>query len=446
MTLVAAMLLGGCSAQREVPAPPVEMPEAFSKTGRAELSDQWWTAFDDAQLNALVDSSLTSNLSLRSTWQRLQAAQAVAEREAAALYPAVDADALGEITRGGASDEERLSLGLNASYEVDLWGRLRSRADAERYQARATRSDYQAAALSLTGELARTVYALVTARQQLALVDEQVETNAEVLELLENRLAFGQIPGVDVLRQRQLVQATYEQRAVVAARVERLEQQVAVLLGRSPVAAPERIPEALPALPPLPETGVPVELVRRRPDVQSALFRVRAADSELAAAISSQYPRLTLTAGGSTSATSADQLFREWVYSFAGSLLAPIFYGGELRAEVERAEAVRRERLYTYGQVVLVAFREVEEALTQEAAQRERILRLERQITLGQEAYDQLRIQYFNGTGSYLEVLTALDDLQQLRRDLLSARFALVESRIALYGALAGSIEAGRAS
>ena len=134
-------------------------------------------------------------------------------------------------------------------------------------------------------------------------------------------------------------------------------------------------------------------------------------------------------------------MFREWAYSFAGSLLAPIFYGGRLRAEVDRTEAVRQQRLFEYAQTVLVALREVEAALTLEATRREEIRHLERQIELGQRAFEQLRVQYLNGSGSYLEVLTAVDDLQQLRRDLLMARLALVESRIGLYRALAGPLE-----
>jgi NodT family efflux transporter outer membrane factor (OMF) lipoprotein len=421
----------------------MELPDAFSQSGAEVVPEAWWTVFEDARLDALVDTALASNFDLMVAWERVRAAQAVVDFEAAELYPFVNAEAsaiLSEAESEGQGGAE-VRLGLGAAYEVDLWGRIGARVAAERFSARATRADYEAAALSLSAEVTRAFYRLVEAQSQLRLAEEQIETNREVLQLIESRFGAGLVGGVDVLRQRQLLQATYEQRAEAAGRVQLLAQQIAVLVGRPPTRDVGPVPAALPELPPPPATGVPIDLVRRRPDVQSALLQVQAADRRVAAAISSRYPRLTLTASGSVAPVAADDVFREWAYSFAGSLLAPIFYGGRLRAEVDRTEAVRQQRLFAYAQTVLVAFREVEAALTMEATRREEIEHLERQVELGQRAFEQLRVQYLNGSGSYLEVLTAVDDLQQLRRDLLSARLDLVESRIGLYRALAGPFE-----
>jgi len=329
-------------------------------------------------------------------------------------------------------------------YEVDLWGRIQARVQAERFRAEASRADYQAAALSLSAEVVRTWVQLAEARSQRRLVQDQVETNETVLTLLQNRFETGQIRSVDILRQRQLLEATREQRTIVESRVQVLEHRLAVLLGRSPQAGVDDLPEALPELPPLPEAGVPTDLIRRRPDVQRALSELKAADRDLAAAISNQYPRLTLSVSASTAASTAQDLFQSWAYAFAGDLLAPIFRGGALRAEVDRTEAVRTQRLYEYGRTILTAFQEVEDALIREKKQRERIQQLERQVELAQQAYEQLRTQYFNGAADYLDVLTALDEVQQLRRDRLSAERTLVEDRIALYRALAGSFETER--
>ena len=277
----------------------------------------------------------------------------------------------------------------------------------------------------------------------MALIESQIETNQTVLQLIENRFRLGLVQAVDVLRQRQLVEATREQRVIADAERQVLVHQLAVLLGRPPQEGPGTQPEDLPDLPPLPATGVPLDLVQRRPDVQSAFLQLQAADQDVAAAIRNQFPRLTLTASA-TSEVTAGTLFQEWVTSFAGNLLAPLFYGGELRAEVDRTQAVRQQRLFEYGQTVLIAFQEVEDALVLEVRQRERISSLEDQLTLADQAYEQLRFQYLNGTSNYLEVLTALDEVQALRRDLLSARLTLVDQRIALYRALAGSFDTAR--
>lgn len=438
----------GCAAQTETQA-PVEPPDQFSASGDQAMPDQWWTAFENDSLNALVDSATAANFTLRSAWQRLQAAEAVVDREAGALYPDLEASGRAE-RRGGTEDAfaegGNFEVGLSTVYEMDLWGRIRERVKAEEFRARATRAEYQTAVLSVSAEVVRTWVRLAEARSQLALIDRQVETNETVLSLVQNRFEAGQVRSVDVLRQRQLVEATRERRTVVESEAQVLEHRLAVLLGRSPQADLEVGPDSLPEVPPLPETGVPADLLQRRPDVKSALNRLRAADQDLAAAISDQYPRISLSASGSTIADSATDLFETWAYSFAGNLLAPIFRGGSLRAEVDRSEAVRTQRLYEYGQTMLTAFQEVEDALVREQKQREQIQQLESQVDLARQSYEQLRLQYLNGTTGYLDVLTALDEVQQLRRDLLSARLLLVEDRIALYRALAGAVETDRAA
>jgi NodT family efflux transporter outer membrane factor (OMF) lipoprotein len=445
---LAAGTLFGCAGSPETTA-PVDAPSDFSASGSQDVPDAWWTTFENDRLNALVDSATASNFTLRTAWERLQAAEAVVDRESGALFPDLEASGQAQVTRteSGEADAdagENLSAGISSVYELDLWGRIRSRVQAEQLRAEATREDYQAAALSLSAEVVRTWVQLAEARSQLRLVEQQVETNTTVLNLLQNRFETGQIRSVDVLRQRQLVESTREQRAAVESQTQVLEHRLAVLLGRPPQAGVEALPDSLPALPPLPETGVPTDLVRRRPDVQSAFHRLQAADRDLAAAISDQYPRLTLSASASTAAESAQDLFQTWAYSFAGNLLAPIFRGGALRAEVDRTDAVKQQRLYAYGQTILTAFQEVEDALIREQKQQEQIQRIRRQIELAQQAYEQLRTQYLNGTTDYLDVLTALDEVQQLRRDLLSARLTRIEDRITLYRALAGAFETGR--
>lgn len=442
---IAIALLAGCTAEKEI-STPVDAPERFSESGTSVVPERWWTSFDDPKLDTLVQTALDSNFTIRSAWYRLRSAQAVVTREKAGLFPTLDGSVQGSYSDViyEFQDSEDISIGLNTSYEVDLWGRIRSQVQAEQYRMEAARSDYQTAALSLSAEITRTWYQLAEARNQLQLVNQQIETNRRMLELLENRFGSGQIRGVDILRQRQLVEASREQKTNVERRIKLLEHQLAVLKGQSPQQLEMTMQDSLPELPALPETGLPVELVQRRPDVQSAFNRLKAADRDLASAISSQYPRLNFSASISTASSNVTDLFQQWAYSLGGGLVAPILYGGELSAEVDRAEAVKQQQLYDYGQTVLIAFREVEDALVREQKQVESIQSLEKQLSLAEQTYDQLRLEYFNGTADYLDVLTALNEVQQLRRDLLSSRLALVEYRIGLYRSLAGSFDTGR--
>jgi outer membrane protein TolC len=171
---------------------------------------------------------------------------------------------------------------------------------------------------------------------------------------------------------------------------------------------------------------------------------LQAADREVASAISNQFPRISLSASLSTADLNGGNLFEDWGRSLAGNVIAPLFYGGQLSAEVDRNQAVKKQRLYQYGQSILTAFREVEDALAQEKKQREKIQSIRNQLEIARQAYEQLRIEYFNGMGNYLDVLTALDEVQQLQRDLLTAKMVLLEYRIALYRSLAGGFETTR--
>lgn len=439
---VAILILAGCKTQQEI-TEPVEIPDSFSDSGTELVADKWWTSFDDDQLNTFIDTAMQSNFSLLTAWERLQEAESVVDRESSVLFPDLEASASAQTNRysDNSQDSDEIELGLSSVYEIDLWGRIGSTIDAEQFRARASLFDYQTAALSLAAEIVRTWYQLADAQNQLDLVEEQVDTNLNVLELLNNRFRIGQIESVDVLRQQQLVEATREQRTNAEVRVRTLEHQLAVLMGQTPQNGLNLNPDRLPELPSLPDAGLPADLVQKRPDVRSAFAQLHAADNDLAAAISNQYPRFTISASASTASESAGGLFESWVLSFAGNLLAPVFYGGELRAEVDRNQAVRNQRLYEYGETLLTAFREVEDALVREQKQEERIQSIERQLELADQAYRQLRIQYLNGSGNYLDVLTALDDIQQLRRDLLTARLTIIEHRISLYRALGGSFE-----
>lgn len=446
-TLAVGLLAAACAPRVATTEWSEPAPEAFSESGERVAPTRWWTEFDDPTLDVLVEDALRSNLDLASAWQRLQQARALVERESAFLWPELDGFAEFDARRPANGDGESVTLGASAFYEVDLWGQIRSAVDAEEYRARATLADYRTVALSLSAEVTRAWFQLMEAHAQRDLIDAQIDTNAQVLDLIRARVGTGQVRGVDILRQQQLIESTRAQRIAAETRIETLEHLLAVLLGRPAQEGPgAAVPGAarLPGLPPLPDTGLPAELVRRRPDVQRAHLLLHAADADVAVAVAAQYPRLTLSASASTTDSGADELFEDWARSFAANLVGPLFDAGRRGAEVDRARALAEQRLAEYGQATLIAFQEVEDALAVERRQRERIASLEEQLRLGERTYEQLRAEYFNGLADYIDVLTTLTDLQRTRRDLLGARLTLVEARIALYRALAGGFATGR--
>ena len=439
-------ILTSCTPRLSPADAPIEQPEAFSFSGTAQAADDWWTAFNDPVLDSLVAQGLDNNLGLAGNWEQFQAALAVVDRESSFFWPQVDAVAGAAIDRPqrNFSENEDLRVGLSASYELDLWGRIRAAVQAEEFRAQATLYDYQAAAMSLSAEISITWYRLLTARKQLELVDEQIQTNEDIMRLIRARFTGGQIRAVDILRQEQLLENTRDQRIIYETEIAVLENQLAVLLGQPPQNLPQLPENALPALPPLPNTGLPLELVRRRPDLQQSFHLVLAADRDLAQAIRSKYPRISLDVIGQSQGGNFNNLFQDWAYSLAGNIIAPLFYGGRLNAEVERTEAVHNQLLYQYGQNLLVAFQEVEDALIREQKQNDRIEVLQRRLELSGKTNDQLKNEFLNGMTEYLDVLLSLDQEQQLQRDMLQAKQEQLEYRIALYRALAGGFETER--
>lgn len=444
---VLAILFLGCSPKFSNVALPIEDIQKFTYTGTEVLEEKWWTAFEDEQLNTIIDSAMRSNFDLAATWQQFMAAKATVVREAGIKWPQIEASAQTALNfpendfRGG----ENTQLGLSASYEVDLWGRIRTAVQAEKFRADASLYDYQTAAMSLSAEIATAWYQLLAAKKQLKITETQIATNENIIKLIRSRFVGGQIRAVDILRQAQLLESTKEQRIIFSTNIALLENRLAVLLGRQP--QNELVTETadLPELPELPEAGLPLELLRRRPDLQQSYALLLAADRDMASAVRSKYPRLALSARGQLRANNFANLFDNWAYSLAGNILGPLFYGRQLSAEADRNEAIKQQRLYDYGQTTLEAFEEVENGLVQDQMQVERVTNIARQLELAEKSNKQLRVEFLNGFSPYLDVLIGLDEEQQLRRDYVAAQSEQVLIRIALYRSLAGGFETERA-
>jgi multidrug efflux system outer membrane protein len=441
-----ALLLSSCAGHPPREDLPFEDLPAFSDSGEVAPLDRWWQSLEDDELSRRIELALAENFTLEAAWERLREAEASVATEAAARRPTLDGTGEAALEDGSDIDgRSRVGLGLQASYEVDLWGRVRKAVEAERLRADATALDYRAAAISLSAEVAIAWLQLTEARLQLTLISSQIETNETVLEVLELRFAVGQSGAADVLRQRQLVEATREQAVTVLNRIDVLEHRLAVLEGRPP--QDSVVAGGVPELPPLgamPEIGLPADVLMRRPDVQSVFLRIEAADRDVASAVRDQYPRIDLLAAVSTVAENPGGLFDAWLGSIGAQLVAPLYDGGRREAEIDRRAAIRGQLLARYGQAVLDALAEVEDALANERRQTERLDRLQTRLDLAERTYAQLRTQYLNGATDFIDVLTALEDQQRIERDLLAARLDRLLFRVALHRAIAGGFETAR--
>jgi len=451
--LLALMACGLAGCQPFKPSPRIHatevLPTSFSGSGQGdEYVERWWETFDSAELNALMDAALADSLTLKETWARLRQAEAVAVQAGAGLFPTLSAEASGSRTRSSTvgptgsrvtATTRRYGLGLAATYEVDLWGRIRSGQQAAELDRLATREALEAAAISLTAEVANRWVRILEQRATRDVLGEQLKTNRTFEELVELRFRKSFVSAVDVYQQRQTVARVEAQLPLVDSREQVLVHELTLLLGRSARADVPLAAGKLPQLAPLPPTGLPSELLARRPDVRAALASLQAADYRVAAARADRLPAIRLTGQAGFDSAELEDLFDNWAATLAAGLVAPILDGGRRTAEVERTLGVVQERLAAYQRTVLTAFKEVEDALVRERQQRKHLTALDRRIDVASNTLREARKRYGQGLSDYLPVLTALGTVQQLELDRLAARRDLVLFRISLYRALGGT-------
>ncbi|MBE0537387.1 MAG: efflux transporter outer membrane subunit [Phycisphaerae bacterium] len=446
--LLLLAVFSGCQPAEKEPRTLIDLPTAFSQSGSEPLEDRWWLVFDDPELDALMDEALGNNFSIRSTWDRLRQAEQTAVKAGAPLLPGVAYDAdvrRTRVDRGGQhAYSTAYSAGLVASYELDLWGRVRSVRQAAAMDAQAAQENVAAAAITLSAAVARTWYQLAEARLQQDVIARQIEANEKVLQIITLQFRQSHVGASDVLRQRQLVESGRAQLVQTSEAFALLQHQLSILLGRTPSTWWAESPIALTTVGVMPQTAAPATLIWKRPDILRAYRAIEAADKRVAAAVADQYPRISIVASADTSAIRTSDLFDDWAANLIGNLAGPLFDAGLRKAEVERTRAVVSELVNAYGQAVLQAIREVEDAIRQEAYQREYIASIGQQLKLATQVYERTRHRYLGGQLDYLRVLESLISQQSLERNELTARRVLVERRIDLCRSLAGGWEMER--
>jgi NodT family efflux transporter outer membrane factor (OMF) lipoprotein len=444
--LMTAVFFGGCAQPEPKPVDlSFDLPEAFSFAGGERLSAKWWQSFDDRQLDALIEQALSDNFSIRSAWDRLTAAEQIAIKAGTDVYPSVNYSVGAERTRretgNVTSYTSEYSAGLTALYEVDLWGRIRSSQQAAKLDVRAAQEAVNVAAVTLSASIAKTWYQLAEAKQKSQVISVQLETNRKVLEVIKLQFRQGLAGAADVFRQEQLAESSRGQLIQSEETVVLLQHQLSVLLGQPPALRWADDTIELVALGQMPVVDVPAVVIQRRPDVRAAFTAVQAADRRTAAAIADQYPTISLSATVATSTDRVNDLFDDWLANIAANLTGPLIDAGLRKAEVERTKAVLSETINTYSQTVLEALQEVEDAINQEHYQRQTVENLQKQLALSRKVYDRIRQRYIKGQADYLRVLETLVSQQTLEQRELAARRVLVERRIDVCRAVAGSWE-----
>jgi outer membrane protein, multidrug efflux system len=431
------------------------MPDAYmaaDKKGSFEPAHPWWTDFQKPALNSLIEQALNQNLSLRQSWARIEQAQAIARQRSATLWPSAQLEAQGSASRSvlffssddsGKTyvDNERLGLSLAASYEIDLWGKLKARRKAANHQLEMSRDALETMAMSITSKVSETFFAWIAQSQNVHTLQKQLTTNRQFLELTELRFSQGLTQSTDVYQQRQLVANSAANLEEAKYETQILENQITILVGQMPGTLTLPAKPTLPSLPEQPLAGLPVELLRHRPDLKMAMRDLAAADAMAAAALADMLPSFKLgsSVGYSVTSFSLFSFLDDLIWNLVAGLTQPLFAGGALKAEADRNVAVVKEKLEAYRETLTKAVHEVENALHAEASQKRFIKLLREQARLAKAALNEATDQYLSGTGSFFRVLSATTTVQSLEQSLVFAHQRSLTRRIQLCRSLGGT-------
>ncbi|MBL0420323.1 efflux transporter outer membrane subunit [Ramlibacter sp. AW1] len=459
--LLVGLALAGCAMApvRDEPPPVVDTPAAFrqgsgswvpASAGYAQAWGRgaWWELFDDAQLAELMQRVEVSNQTLAAAVAAYAQARALVAEQRASFFPVVTGQAGADRSgaRSGTSGTRgSFDLGLGASWEPDLWGRLGLGLAGARASEQASAADLAAARLSLQGELALSYFSLRGTDAERALLQQIVQGLERTLQITRNRYEAGVVARTDVLQaQTQLANSRAELLSLERQRAQ-LEHAIAVLVGRAPAnfslaARPAesldtpfvRIPEVPPEVPSL--------LLLRRPDIAAAERRVALANAQLGVAQTAWYPSLRLSGSAGLGAASVGDLLSagSLVWALGASLAQTVFEGGAIAARVRAAEGALEESAARYRQTVLAAFRAVEDQLAAV-----RLLR-EQEALRAQAARDaalveqQVMNRYQAGQVGFSEVITAQNTAQTARRALAQLRTSRQAAAVSLVQALGG--------
>ena len=460
--LAVATLAAGCMVGPDYTRPPVDAPAAFTyepKDAADTANTQWWKQFDDPVLDQLIAEALARNLNVKVAAANVEQAAGVLTQTRSGLFPQVGYDGTGgraRSTEAGAVPELARVLPnpqtsyqalLAASWEIDLWGRIRRLSEAARASLLATDEARRGVILSLVASVAGNYLTLRGLDEQLVVANRTLAAYGESLRLMNLQFQYGQVSQMNVAQ----VQSQYETAAaqipVIENQIVQTENALSVLVGRNPGRIPRGKDVYQLALPTVP-AGVPSALLERRPDLKQAEDNLIAANAQIGAARALYFPAISLTAAGGAGSAALNNLFTgpARVWNYAGALTGPLFTFGAVSGQVAQAEAAQQAALYAYQYAIQSAFADVENSLSAAQKLAQQLAAQERLVAALRDYARLSKMQYDGGYTSYTTVLQAEQSLFPAELTLASVRASVFSASVGIYKAMGGGwvVEADR--
>ncbi len=453
---VLALTLAACTVGPDYKRPQMDLPAAWPvSAGDAGVATRWWTLYADVQLNLMVEEALAHNNDLRLAAARVD--------EARAGLTIVKAESMPNVTAGGAAARDRISersgtffpgipteftdlkVTLNASWEIDFWGRYRRATEAARGDLLASTASRDAVQLSLIADVVRGYFNLRALDSQIAITQRTIDTRRESLRLQRIVYAAGESSQYDLRQVEAEAAAAEALLPVLEQQQAQQENALAVVLGRSPRAIVDKtiergvVLDAL-ALPPAVPAGLPSDLLQRRPDIRQAEQQLIAANARIGVARAAYYPSVSLTGFFGFESENLSNLFSApaRIWEFSAGAAQTVFDAGRTSAQVDVAQARREQQLAVYQSTVQNAFREVKDALIASRKSAERFAAESTRVKSLRDAYRLAQLSYRSGESSLLEVLDAERGLLGAELDQVQAQRNQLTATADLFKALGG--------
>ena len=450
--LAFTVLLSGCTVGPNYVKPKVEVPAAFSYQGKETeetANTVWWKQFQDPVLDALISEALANNKNIKIAVANIERASGVLIQTRSPLFPQVG---YGGSAARRSSEFEAVSVPstvsnpqtfyqtlASASWEIDLWGRIRRLSESAQAEVFATEEEWHGVILSLVASVASDYIQLLGLDEQLLVSKRTLETYAKALKLFELRFQHGQVSQMTLEQARSQYETAAASIPQIESQIVQTENALSILLGRNP--GPVRRDKTIYQinLPPVP-AGLPSDVLANRPDIRQAEQNLIAANAQIGAARALYFPTISLTGAYGFVSSDLSDLFKgsSRAWSYAGSLTGPIFTGGAVSSQVKQAVAARKAALFNYELTIQSAFADVENALISRSKLLEQIQAQKRLVRANSEYVRLARLQYNGGYVPYSTVLQAEQQLFPSELNYAQYRATLFISLVNLYKAMGG--------
>ena len=449
LALCLSSSLVGCSAVVKTPynAPTVQVPQQFQydaqKNKNVNLTDQWWTLFNDAQLNQLVDQVLAKNSDLSVAGITLKQARlqaGLAENKQGIRTSSSVSTGHNYDLRSGDGSDRGLSTSVGVSYELDLFGKLANQTEVSRWEALATEQDLQATAQSLVGTVANLYWQLGYLNERDSIAKQNLATTQKTYELVRVQYRAGAVSGLDLTQAEQSVQSQKATLSQIAQLKVETRTALAVLFNQPVqqlnIAEPQRLPRiALPNI----ASGLPAELLSRRPDLQASELRLRKSLATKDATKASYYPSISLTGNLGSSSTSLSNLLQNPALTLGASLSLPFLQYNDMKKDLAISDLDYEKAIVQYRQTLYQAFADVENALSNRTELNKQVALQERNVQLAEKTERLTEVRYRNGAITLKNLLDAQETTRNARLALVQAKQSQYNAYVTLMQALGGS-------